>query len=191
MDCWFPSEKTVRINPDPVMTSTKSNRPLPDSLRLLVDTTQADIANLLLDMPIFEDLERRDVDILSRHFKLYEVQPGSVLFNEGDEGDFMAMIVEGAVDVLKHPEDRSVVKVASAGLGKMVGEMALVDGQPRSASAEFSKRSRILILTRESFEAVLTEYEHAGIGLLWRLCRILSQRLRQTTGMLYEKTQAS
>lgn len=169
------------------MNSSKNSSGLPDSVRLSTGTTQSDIANLLVDMPLFEDLERRDLEILSRHFKLYDVQSGAVLFNEGDDGDYMAIIVEGTVDVVKHPEEQSAVKVAKAGFGKMVGEMALVDGQSRSASVEIPQKAKLLILTRRNFEAVLSEYERVGVALLWRLCRILSQRLRQTTGMLSER----
>ena len=155
-----------------------------DMIRMSVSATQSDIAGLLTDLPMFEDLERREIEILSRHFKLYHVQPGAVLFHEGDAGDFMAIVVEGEVDVVKYPNSRLGVKVATAGIGKMVGEMAMIDCQPRSASAEFQSRARILVLTRESFEAIVNEYEHVGIGLLWRFCRALSQRLRQATGQL-------
>ncbi|MDA1275132.1 MAG: cyclic nucleotide-binding domain-containing protein [Verrucomicrobia bacterium] len=155
-----------------------------DSIRLSVNTSQSDIVNLLLGLPIFEDLDRRDIEILSRHFKLYHVQPGAVLFNEGDDGDFMAIVLEGSCDVVKHPEEVNSVRVATAGMGKLIGEMSLIDGQPRSASVEFAQRARILVLTRESFKAIVSEYEHVGVGLLWRLSRTLSQRLRQTTGML-------
>lgn len=155
-----------------------------DMIRMSVSATQSDIAGMLTNLPMFEDLDRREIEILSRHFKLYHVQPGAVLFNEGDAGDFMAIVVEGEVDVVKHPNSRLGVKVATAGIGKMVGEMALFDGQPRSASAEFPGRARILVLTRGSFEAIVKDYEHVGIGLLWRFCRALSQRLRLATGQL-------
>ena len=67
-----------------------------DMIRMSVSATQSDIAGLLTDLPMFEDLERREIEILSRHFKLYHVQPGAVLFHEGDARDFMAIVVEGA-----------------------------------------------------------------------------------------------
>ncbi len=57
-----------------------------------------------------------------------------------------------------------------AGYGKMVGEMALIDGEPRSASAAFPHSARILVMTRESFESIVSEYEKTGIALLCRLC---------------------
>lgn len=160
---------------------------LPDSIRLSTEATHEDIAGLLLSLPLFENLEPKEVTILSRHFKLYSAQAGAVLFNEGDTGDFMAVVLDGAAEVTKERHcDASRAKVTMAGYGKMVGEMALIDGEPRSASAAFPHSARILILTRESFDAIVTEYEKTGIALLWRLCRNLSHRLRQTTGMLLE-----
>lgn len=158
-----------------------------DSIRLSTEATHEDIANLLLNLPLFENLEPKEVEILSRHFKLYTAQPGAVLFNEGDVGDFMAIVVDGAAEVTKERHHgASRAKVAMAGYGKMVGEMALIDGEPRSASAAFPHSARILVMTRESFESIVSEYEKTGIALLWRLCRNLSHRLRQTTGMLLE-----
>ncbi|MCF7763431.1 MAG: cyclic nucleotide-binding domain-containing protein [Verrucomicrobia bacterium] len=158
-----------------------------NSIRLATDATSEDIANLLLSLPIFENLERKEVAILSRHFKLYAVDAGAVLFAEGDTGDFMAIVVSGSADLSKGTEDGSVrSKFATAGSGKLLGEMALIDGEPRSASAAFEKSARILVLSRESFESIISQYEKAGIALLWRLCRNISHRLRQTTGMLLD-----
>ena len=169
------------------MINDSKTSELPDSIRLSTDSSPGDIAGLLLNMPLFEDLDTKEAAILSRHFKLYTVQEGAVLFNEGDLGDFMAIVVEGAAEVTKHSEETSsTFKVATAGLGKLVGEMALIDNQPRSASAVFSHQARILVLTRESFKTIVLEYERAGIALLWRLCRTLSQRLRQATGIISE-----
>lgn len=160
-----------------------------DSIRLSTETTREEIANLLLNLPIFETLETKEVAILSRHFKLYSVQAGAVLFNEGDAGDFMAIIVDGTVEVTKDRNNGLTrARVATAGIGKMIGEMALIDGEPRSASVAFPYSARILVLTRESFEAIISEYEKTGIALLWRLCRNLSNRLRQTTGMLLDSS---
>lgn len=173
------------------MNKPKTLSEISDSFRLSTDATSEDIANLLLSLPLFENLESKEVAILSRHFKLYSVQPGAVLFNEGDSGDFMAIVVDGTAEVTKDRHDgTSRAKIAMAGYGKMVGEMALIDGEPRSASAAFPHFARILVLTRESFDAIISEYERTGVALLWRLCRILSHRLRHTTGMLLDSNRA-
>ena len=136
---------------------------------------------------IFQDLESWELQVLSKNFRLFNVDAGAALFSEGDEGDFMALIVEGAVELTKENDAKGPVKIGTEGLGRTLGEMALIDGEPRSATAKFVKSGRVLILTRSNFEGVMNEHPRLGIGLLWRICRVLSQRLRRTTGSLSER----
>ena len=96
----------------------------------------------------------------------------------------MGLIVEGLAEVRKKNCENEAVKVAAEGVGRLLGEMALVDGEPRSATARFVKAGLILLLTKENFERILKEHPHLGVSILLRICRLLSQRLRRTTGIL-------
>jgi CRP-like cAMP-binding protein len=169
------------------MTSLKDGRKYSDAVRPVLDTSPAKISDLLMGLPLFHDIESWELQVLSRHFRLYSVDAGGALFNEGDKGDFMALIVEGAADLTKQNDPKGPVKVATEGVGRTLGEMALIDGEPRSATARFAKSGKVLLLTRESFEGIMNEQPRLGIDLLWRICRVLSQRLRRTTGSLSER----
>ncbi|MBI4661985.1 MAG: cyclic nucleotide-binding domain-containing protein [Verrucomicrobia bacterium] len=162
-------------------------RRYPESVRPTPESSPAKIAELLMGLPLFQDLESWELQVLSRHFRLYNVEAGAVLFAEGDEGDFMALIVEGAAELTKENDPKGPVKIGTEGFGRTLGEMALIDREPRSATAKFVKNGKILILSRESFEAIMNEQPRLGIDLLWRICRVLSQRLRRTTGSLAER----
>ena len=139
---------------------------------------------MILSLPLFQDLEAKDVDLLARFVRPCRVREDVVIFQEGDEGDFMGLIVEGLAEVRKQNSEHESVKVAAEGMGRMLGEMALVDGEPRSATARFVKSGTILLLTKEAFDRILSQHPHLGISILLRICRMLSQRLRRTTGVL-------
>lgn len=166
------------------ISSNKDSRKYPESVRLAPDSSPAKVGDLLMELPLFHDVEARELQVLSKSFRLYNVDAGGALFAEGDEGDFMALIVDGTVELIKQNDPKGPVKIGTESLGRTLGEMALIDGEPRSATAKFIKSGKVLILTRESFESIMNEHPRLGIDLLWRICRVLSQRLRRTTGSL-------
>ena len=145
---------------------------------------RAQIAEMILSLPLFQDLEMKHVDLLARFVKPCRVREDAVLFQEGEEGSFMGLIVEGLAEVRKQNSDEESVKVAVEGSGRMVGEMALVDGEPRSATARIVKSGTMLLLSKENFERILDQHPHLGVAILLRVCRLMSQRLRRTTGVL-------
>ena len=166
------------------MSPNNETRKYPESVRLAPDSSPAKVGELLMGLPLFHDVESRELQVLSKSFRLYNVDAGATLFTEGDQGDFMALIVEGTVELIKQNDPKGPVKIGTEGLGRTLGEMALIDREPRSATAKFVKSAKVLILTRESFESIMNEHPRLGIDLLWRICRVLSQRLRRTTGSL-------
>lgn len=168
-------------------SSLKDSRKYPDAVRLAADSSPEKVGELLMSLPLFHDVESWELQILSKQFRLYNVDVGGVLFSEGDPGDYMALIVDGTAELTKLNEPKGPVKIATESFGRTLGEMALIDREPRSATAKFVKPGKILILTRESFEAIMNEHPRLGIDLLWRICRVLSQRLRRTTGSLSER----
>jgi len=102
-----------------------------------------------------------------------EFPAGAVIFEEGDPGSRMYVIQSGRVRVEKSIGGRSVV-LAMLGPGDFFGEMALLEGQPRSAGAVVAEAARILELDEEAFVDLLRS--NAEVGL--RLLRKFSARLR-------------
>lgn len=104
---------------------------------------------------------------------------GTVLFEEGQPGDRMYVIQSGRVQILKKI---GAVRfpLASLGPGDSVGEMSLLDGQPRSADAVVSEDATLLVVERETFEQLVRENGEVAV----RLMRKLSERLRETNRTL-------
>jgi CRP/FNR family cyclic AMP-dependent transcriptional regulator len=163
------------------VNETKMPSPSANNLN---EAARSMLGDLILGLPIFQDLKPGEIDVLSRHVRLYCVDQGSVIFKEGEEGTFMGLIIEGSAELSKQNAAQSFVRIGAEGAGRMLGEMALLDGEPRSATAKFVKTGKILMLSKESFQVILTDHPALGVSILSRLCQLLSKRLRRTTGLL-------
>jgi CRP/FNR family transcriptional regulator, cyclic AMP receptor protein len=141
----------------------------------LVDTTQ-----------LFVDFTWEEIRMIASYMQAYEAETGKVLFMEGDPGGFACLISDGRVDIFKTDHNGKRKKVTSLGAGKILGEMSLIDEEPRSATCVVAKPSTLVIITRENFLKITADKPKLGIKMLLRMCRLLSQRLRQASGLLTE-----
>lgn len=99
---------------------------------------------------------------------------GTVLFEEGQPGDTMYVIQSGRVQISKRVGDTRVT-IAQLGPGDCVGEMAILDGQPRSADALVAEDAVLVVLDRNTFEQMIRDHGEIAV----RIMRKLSQRLRE------------
>jgi CRP/FNR family cyclic AMP-dependent transcriptional regulator len=142
------------------------------------------VVDLLTEIPIFDQIRSDDIKILARHMNFMDFKPGEVIFSEGDRGDFVCFVTKGSLDVLKRNENGNNIEIASLGKGRSIGEMAIIDDFPRSATVRAKTDSTLLILTRNGFEELLEKYPQLGIKLLKGLARLLSMNMRKTTCLL-------
>jgi len=108
-------------------------------------------------------------------------KPGAIVFREGDTDKSLGIIVKGAIDILK--ENTRVTTLKSS---QTFGEMALIDGEPRSASGIAVKETVIFFMTQDNLIRLTRDDSQLGVQLLWKISKLISQRLRQTTGMLVD-----
>lgn len=102
---------------------------------------------------------------------------GDILFKEGDRGGYAYFIESGEVEILKNlglPDEKVIQKV---GKGQLVGEMAVLDDQPRSASARVISDAQVMELDKASFLARVTKDPSAAMKII----KTLSDRLRSTS----------
>jgi CRP-like cAMP-binding protein len=110
-----------------------------------------------------------DIHIFKSSPDAVEVAAGEILFSEGDEGDVMFAVVEGEVE-LTH-QGRIVEEVAAGGI---LGEMALIDTGPRSATATARTAARIVRIDQKRFTFLV--HEHPAFAL--QVMRVMARRLR-------------
>jgi CRP-like cAMP-binding protein len=109
---------------------------------------------------------------------------GAQLFSRGDEGDALYVILEGEIEVSLLTATGKGLRLASLPAGEVVGEMAVLDGLPRSATATALRRSRLVKLGREAVQEALLAEPNA----LMALVQALAARVRQTNEELEAAT---
>ena len=143
------------------------------------------IRGIIEHLRLFEDSERDEIVVLASYLACYRAPPGSRIIREGDEGDFMVLILDGSVDIVKiDPEIGVTVRVGQAGIGKILGEMSLVDGERRFATCMALAPVLFAVLDRDSLSRIITDAPQVGIKLLMQLILLLNQRLRIASGEL-------
>lgn len=147
---------------------------------------QAELCSMLEETWMFSGFEWRDIETLAKYVQAYEAKEKSVLFREGDPGTFMCLIVEGNVGIFKEDSNQEEKCVALVGHGKTLGEMAIIDNEPRSATCITATPAKLILLTKENFSRIINDYPALGVKIVMKVARLLSQRLRKTSGLLVD-----
>ncbi len=166
-------------------TDTTEQVRLPN-LEPLGDATQfaTQIHGMISYSPLFENFNLAEIRLLSHFMQVYRAEPGVEIIREGEPGDFMMMLIEGRIEVFKQDRWNAPRIIAMIEPGKTLGEMSMIDGEPRFATCVAAERCMIAVLTRESLARIILEQPILGAKILMELVLMLSQRLRQTSSKL-------
>jgi CRP-like cAMP-binding protein len=118
---------------------------------------------------------------LSRNFK-----KGGVIFNQGSPSDCAFIVGSGSVEILRETTEGEKV-IGKLKENEIFGEMGLIDGEPRSATARALEDSVLYIINRNNFEVLV----HKNPKALLPLLKILTSRLRETMSFLKQDTRSS
>ena len=142
---------------------------------------------LLRRTPIFSSLTDGHQNLPAELAKFAQTKTFSsttLIFQRGDPGDAFYMILSGSVKVFRHNEEGARVTLAYLGPGECFGEMALLTGEPRSASVEAIGETRLLVLEKADFDKLLG----GDSKITHFLLRILSQRLQHADTQVEEES---
>ena len=145
-----------------------------------------EICDMIAESRLFMDLEWKDIEALANYVQCYQVGAGTIIFKEGDPGSYMCLLVKGEVEIFKYDHDGKPHRIVLITHGKTVGEMSIVDGEPRSATCIASKESVLLVLTKDSYARIIHDRPVLAVHILTRLAKLVSQRLRGASGQLVE-----
>lgn len=109
-------------------------------------------------------------------------ESGDVIFREGDEGDLMYILVSGAVELRKKVEGGEAVLKVIETPKEFFGEMALIDGRPRSATAVASRRTRLIVVDESVFENMVLGNPSFALTII----KALSARIRSSNVQISE-----
>lgn len=146
------------------------------------------ISQQLSRLPLFAGLSPSELDLLKQHLRSRYVDPGAVLFAEGEFGRSCFVVLGGQIDVFKALGRGRQDKLATLGPGAVFGHMALIDNKPRSATCRASKGERCVLieLEREVFDRLFNAKSSFAFKILDKVAVDLAARLRGATDRLTE-----
>ncbi|MBI9088544.1 MAG: cyclic nucleotide-binding domain-containing protein [Desulfobacterium sp.] len=128
---------------------------------------------------VFKDLSNDELDRIKIYVSEETFKKGTTLFKEGMRGGVMYIVKSGEIEIFQkaRPSEISLAKLKA---GSFVGEMSMIDDEPRSASARISANAVLLIITKASFREIITKNAESGNKILLSFLKMLSTRLRDT-----------
>ena len=132
---------------------------------------------LLKSIDIFAETPDYILASVARIIEEVELVPGENFIQEGESGDCLYIVIEGEVRV--HSNERTILIL---GPGKTVGELALLDPEPRAASVTAVNDAFLFRIDREPFDEVMADRPEIALGIIRTLTRRLRQQGRIITG---------
>ena len=149
------------------------------------DTTPMELP--LRDIPVLAGLSDAEQALIGTHLRRAHYKPGEIVIREGDTDRSLYIVATGSTTVrVNAAGTERQVRLASYARGTIFGEMALLDGQPRSATVTADNDVVCYVLSEEAFDTLIAERPAIAVRLLANVARELSVRLRTATRMISE-----
>ena len=159
-------------------------------------------AELSKTSPLLIDMTAQEVDLLGQSMLLVSAEPGQALIREGEVGEWMLLLLKGTVDVTKQVVQTTEQRAEDAGTdaeaekpmttsriaviqcGASLGEMSMLDSEPRYASCIAIEAVEAGVLGRHEIALLIRDHPAVGAKLLVKITQLMAQRLRNTTNHL-------
>ena len=147
---------------------------------------------------LLKDLSEPELQLILEATTPCDFQADEIIMHEGDAGEAMYIMCDGSVAITKRltlelseeaPREKTMIRFR-AEQGVILGEMALIESDVRSATVTALTPCLMLELTKEKFYLLLKQYPEVGVKILLRLAQSLSQRLRKASDELVKVTTA-
>lgn len=145
-----------------------------------------ELSERLRHLEFFDGYSGESLEVVSRYLVRSTVSKGAIIFREGELGSFMLFIVNGQVSVYKDCENGANHLLSQEGHGRSIGEMALIDRSYRSATCIADRTCDILVMTDQSLARLVSDHPSVAYQFALSLAKLLSKRLRQTSGELVD-----
>jgi CRP/FNR family transcriptional regulator, cyclic AMP receptor protein len=153
-----------------------------DANAAMASLTTIEKMMLIRQVPIFAELDADDLEELASIVEERIINANQTLFREGDTGDAVYLIVKGKVRVYVGGGERPEKTLNELGPGSCIGEMAVLDHEPRSASVQALERTRTLRVPGEGFKRVMSERPEMSEAVVAELVRRMRRLNAQVAG---------
>lgn len=143
------------------------------------------VASVLAKTAIFADLPELARRQLAGKGMQRSYSRGQFLFYQGDPGDRLVVILEGLVKVMVASEHGVEIVLVTVGPPETLGELAMLDGAPRSASVQALEPTTVLLLPRAAVLPLLQDHPQLVIALLAALGRLVRRLTEQTADLVF------
>ena len=169
-----------------------------------LSTYSAELANT---SALLADMTPQEIDLLGQSMLLVSAEPGQTLIREGEVGEWMLLLLKGTVDVTKRVPQSVEPNVEVAGspteaekpvtssriaviqCGATLGEMSMLDSEPRYASCTAIEAVEAGVLGRREIGLLIRDHPAVGAKLLVKITQLMAQRLRNTSNQLVKLLQ--
>ncbi len=151
----------------------------------------AEVCAALARAQPFSVLSPDEARVVCGFMTVHAAEAGTRLFDEGDPADFLLVVVQGEVELLRRNRNQFAAQVAIAGTGESVGEMSLFDGAPRFSSCVALEPARVAVLTRAGLDALTARDPALAARLFAGWSAMLSGRLRDVSARLFLQLEAA
>jgi hypothetical protein len=179
---WTPTRDTVFADTDAALEWAE------DALIVGHDGLDAASVELALrEIPVLTGLSDTELALIAPRLRRAGYKPGEIVIRQGDRDRSVYIVASGTTTVrVNAAGSERQVRLASYARGTMFGEMALLDGQPRSATVIAENDVVCYVLSEEAYDALIAEHPLIAVRLLSNIARELSARLRNATRMIAE-----
>ncbi|HYX41577.1 MAG TPA: DUF1003 domain-containing protein [Pyrinomonadaceae bacterium] len=143
----------------------------------------ASVAHSMAELPLYQSLSTEEIAELNALLEEVSYNEGETIFHQNDPGDAAYIIREGSVHIWTHDEDAREVTLARLGPHDFFGELAVLDGGPRSASATADEYTVVGYLSKERMQEFLLAHPQAALVMIQEIGR----RLRQTNQLVTQR----
>ena len=138
----------------------------------------------LAEFPLLDGLTPTQLERIEHHFVRRECAAGEVLFQENDPGDRLCLLASGAVEISIIVPGGARARIVTNAEGSLFGEVALLDGRPRSATAQAVGPAVVYELTRAALSEIEAREPEIAIRMMTNFAKLLSIRMRETNEIL-------
>lgn len=145
-----------------------------------------EISDMLLNSTLLSSLPPAEIKSVARYFSISQFEAEQIIFKEGDVGHFFCIITDGIVSVRKTNQDGEDIELATLPKGRTIGEMAVLDGERRSATCLAATDCTLLLLSKEALDKMIEDAPKVSAKVIRAIAISLSRRLRMADGKLVD-----
>lgn len=151
-------------------------------LRLFAPATPTGLQARLREVELFSTLSPRELKVVGSLIHQRSVLANEIVFDEGEEGQAIYIVLAGEVAICHQGEFASPIAVIPP--GRIFGELALIDGGPRSAQARAVRDSELGVMFRGDFQNLMESHAAIATKISFQLARHYAGIIRQMAASL-------